>query len=106
MKVGQWLLANNFLLSALELLVEAQESGKDDEVEGLKHFFSNTDTFPPEELAKYNPEDGTLPAEIFMLRRLRRITAMHVSASPLTAAELAQRQICSDTQRSGRSAWQ
>ena len=58
MQVVQWLLANNYLMTALELLVEAQEVGRDDEVEELQVFFSNREKFPPEEVAKFDQKDG------------------------------------------------
>ena len=56
--MAQWLLANNFLLSALELLVEAQEAGKESEVERLSEFFADHAKFPPEEVAKFGARDG------------------------------------------------
>lgn len=59
-QVVQWLLANNYLMTALELLVEAQEVGREDEVEELNVFFSNREKFPPEELVKYDQNDGEL----------------------------------------------
>ena len=58
--MAQWLLANNYLLSALELLVEAQEAGKESEVERLSEFFSDHAKFPPEEVAKFGARDGAL----------------------------------------------
>ena len=58
MQVAQWLLANNYLLSALELLVEAQEAGKESEVERLSEFFADHAKFPPEEVAKFGARDG------------------------------------------------
>ena len=58
LQVCQWLLANNYLVSGLELLVEAQEVGREQDVEALQHFFSDSGKFPPEELAKYDREDG------------------------------------------------
>ena len=58
LQVVQWLLANNYLMTALELLVEAQEVGREDEVEELNVFFADRDKFPPEELVKYDQNDG------------------------------------------------
>ena len=63
LQVAQWLLANNFLMSALELLVEAQEAGKESEVERLSEFFSDHAKFPPEEVAKYSARDGESAAD-------------------------------------------
>ena len=57
----QWLLANNYLLAALELLVEAQEAGREGEVESLQLFFADRNRFPPEELARFDQRDGALP---------------------------------------------
>ena len=56
----QWLLANNYLLAALELLVEAQEAGREGEVESLQLFFADRNRFPPEELARFDQRDGAL----------------------------------------------
>lgn len=58
MQVVQYLLANNYLLTALELLVEAQEAGNEDDVESLQRFFSDQAKFPAEVVATYNPKDG------------------------------------------------
>ncbi|KAK9812139.1 hypothetical protein WJX73_010615 [Symbiochloris irregularis] len=57
-QVVQWLLANNYLMTALELLVEAQEVGRDDEVEELALFFADQQKFPAEELVKYDQKDA------------------------------------------------
>ena len=57
-QVVQWLLANNYLLSALELLVEAQEAGNEGEVEQLQLFFGDRDKFPPEVVAQFDQSDG------------------------------------------------
>ncbi|GAX73032.1 hypothetical protein CEUSTIGMA_g484.t1 [Chlamydomonas eustigma] len=52
-QVIQFLLAKNYYLTALELLVESQQAGKLEEVIELQHFFSDQDRFPAEELAKH-----------------------------------------------------
>jgi len=57
-QVAQWLLANDYLLAALELLVEAQEAGREDELESLQLFFADRNRFPPEELARFDQHDG------------------------------------------------
>ena len=54
----QYLLAHNYLLTALELLVEAQEAGDEDDVESLQHFFSDQAKFPAEAVAKFDPNEG------------------------------------------------
>lgn len=58
-QVVQYLLAHNYLLTALELLVEAQEAGNEEDVDSLQHFFSDQAKFPAEVVAKYDPNDGT-----------------------------------------------
>lgn len=58
-QVVQWLLANNYLLTAFELLVEAQESGKEDSVSSLRDFFSDQNKFPVEDIAQFDQDDGT-----------------------------------------------
>ena len=55
----QYLLANNYLLTALELLVEAQEAGNEEDVESLQRFFGDQAKFPAEVVATYDPKDGT-----------------------------------------------
>ena len=77
LQVAQWLLANNFLMSALELLVEAQEAGKESEVERLSEFFSDHAKFPPEEVAKYSARDGESAAK--SLSDLTDEHSMHVT---------------------------
>ena len=59
MKVAQWLLAHNYLLTALELLVEAQEAGLDGDLEPLRLSFSNPAKYPAVEVAKFREDDGT-----------------------------------------------
>ncbi|DBA87750.1 hypothetical protein WJX77_004203 [Trebouxia sp. C0004] len=57
-QVVQYLLAHNYLLTALELLVEAQEAGNEEDVDSLQHFFSDQAKFPAEVVAKYDPNDA------------------------------------------------
>lgn len=61
-QVVHFLISNGYLLSALELLVEAEQSG-DDQAIGklLGPFFDNPSHFPPEELAKCDGDDGGAP---------------------------------------------
>ena len=83
----QFLISQNYLLSAFELMVEAQvqcaahhcspvqaidpmqivvtsniallqESGNEQQVEMLSHFFSDRTKFPPEKLAEFELGDG------------------------------------------------
>ncbi|KDD73029.1 hypothetical protein H632_c2611p0, partial [Helicosporidium sp. ATCC 50920] len=55
-QVISYLLGNSYLLTALELLLEAYESGRDAEVAPLSAFFGNRALFPPEALASYSGE--------------------------------------------------
>ncbi|KAK9863677.1 hypothetical protein WJX84_001378 [Apatococcus fuscideae] len=57
-QVIQYLLANNYLLTALELLLEAQEAGREGEVESLQEYFSDHEKFPPEDIVKLGPADA------------------------------------------------
>ncbi|KAG2497648.1 hypothetical protein HYH03_004387 [Edaphochlamys debaryana] len=57
-QVVQYLLAKNYHLTALELLVEAQASGHGEDVRDLQAFFSDPERFPPEELARQQPADA------------------------------------------------
>ena len=66
----QWLLANNYLMPALELLVEAQEVGREEEVEELNVFFSDREKFPPEELVKYDQSDGECTWHCWQCKRV------------------------------------
>ena len=52
------MLAHNYLLTALELLVEAQEAGKEEDVESLQRYFSDQAKFPAEAVAQCNPHNG------------------------------------------------
>lgn len=58
MQVIQYLVANNYLLTALELFMEASEAGREAEVELLQVLFSDTRRFPLEEVAKFCPQEG------------------------------------------------
>jgi hypothetical protein len=58
LQVVQWLLANNYLLTAFELLVEAQEAGKEASVSSLRDFFSDQNKFPVEDIAQFDQDDG------------------------------------------------
>jgi hypothetical protein len=58
--VVAYLVANNYLLTALELFMEACEAGREAEVEPLHRFFGDPARFPPEEVARFNPQDGEL----------------------------------------------
>ena len=58
LQVIQFLLAKNYYMTALELLVESQQAGRLDEVAELLLFFGDTDKFPPEELAKHQSANG------------------------------------------------
>ena len=53
-----FLLSRNYLLTALELLQEANEAGLEGEVARLQAFFRDPSLFPPEAVAACNPEGG------------------------------------------------
>ena len=55
----QYLLAHNYLLTALELLVEAQEAGNEEDVVSLQRYFTDQAKFPAEAVAKCDPHNGT-----------------------------------------------
>ena len=76
-QVVQYLLANNYLLTALELLVEAQEAGNEGDVESLQRFFSDQAKFPAEVVATFDPKDGMQHA---LYSRLES-NAMHTRSS-------------------------
>ncbi|KAK9855467.1 hypothetical protein WJX84_006526 [Apatococcus fuscideae] len=57
-QVIQYLLANNYLLTALELLLEAQEAGREGDVDSLQEYFADRDRFPPEDVVKLGPADA------------------------------------------------
>lgn len=57
-QVATFLLHNNYLLTALELLMESNEAGRHDEAQVLSTFFSDRTRFPPEALVKFEPHDG------------------------------------------------
>lgn len=56
--MSQWLLQRNYLLTALELLMEAGEAGREAEVETLEHLFSDPTLFPPEQMAVFTGREG------------------------------------------------
>lgn len=58
LQVVQFLLARNYYLTALELLIESERAIDAHEFEELRHFFSNQDQFPVTELAKYQNANG------------------------------------------------
>lgn len=57
-KVSAFLLSRNYLLTALELLLESSEAGREGDAAQLGAFFSDRSRFPPEELANFEPENG------------------------------------------------
>ncbi|KAG9450463.1 hypothetical protein H6P81_010428 [Aristolochia fimbriata] len=52
--VVNFLLEENYLLSAFELLHELIEDGRDDQAIRLKEFFANPTHFPPDQIARFN----------------------------------------------------
>ena len=59
-QVIQFLLAKNYHLTALELLVESQQAGRVEEVAELHRFFSDPDKFPQEELSRHQNGNGKI----------------------------------------------
>lgn len=66
-QVSAFLLRNNYLLTALELMLESTEAGHEEDVALLTSFFSDQTRFPPEALAKFEPADGTLQQWCFFI---------------------------------------
>jgi hypothetical protein len=54
-----FLLQENYLLTAFELLHELQEDGLVESATKLQLFFANSDMFPPDELAKMQALQGS-----------------------------------------------
>lgn len=52
------MLSRNYLLTALELLLEAGEAGREEDVEFLEHLFSDPALFPPEEVVAFTGKKG------------------------------------------------
>ncbi|KAK9111100.1 hypothetical protein Scep_018619 [Stephania cephalantha] len=52
--VVNFLLEENYLLSAFELLHELLEDGRDAQAMRLKEFFSNPSQFPPDQISRFN----------------------------------------------------
>lgn len=57
-QVAQYLLQHNYLMTALELLLECSEVGKEHEVAAIQEFFSDKNKFPLEELVKFTNKEG------------------------------------------------
>lgn len=52
--VVNFLLEENYLLTAFELLHELLDDGRDDQAIRLKQFFSDTSQFPPDQISRFN----------------------------------------------------
>ncbi|EXC20527.1 LisH domain and HEAT repeat-containing protein KIAA1468-like protein [Morus notabilis] len=52
--VVNFLLEENYLLTAFELLHELLDDGRDDQAIRLKEFFSNPSQFPPDQISRFN----------------------------------------------------
>lgn len=52
--VVNFLLEENYLLTAFELLHELLDDGRDDQAIRLKEFFSNPSKFPPDQISRFN----------------------------------------------------
>lgn len=58
--VVNFLLEENYLLTAFELLHELLDDGRDDQAIRLKQFFSDPNLFPPDLISRLNSLRGTL----------------------------------------------
>lgn len=56
--VVNFLLEENYLLSAFELLHELLDDGRDDQAIRLKQFFSDPSQFPPDQISRFNSIRG------------------------------------------------
>lgn len=59
--VVNFLLEENYLLSAFELLHELLDDGRDDQAIRLKEYFSDPSQFPPDQISRFNSLRGILP---------------------------------------------
>lgn len=57
--VVNFLLEENYLLTAFELLHELLDDGRDDQAIRLKNFFSDSSQFPPDQISRFNTLRGT-----------------------------------------------
>ncbi|KAL0431338.1 UNVERIFIED_CONTAM: hypothetical protein Sradi_0759800 [Sesamum radiatum] len=60
--VVNFLLEENYLLSAFELLHELLEDGRGDQAIRLQEFFSDPTQFPPDQISRYSCLRGPLYA--------------------------------------------
>lgn len=58
--VVNFLLEENYLLTAFELLHELLDDGRDDQAIRLKDFFSDSSQFPPDQISRFNALRGDL----------------------------------------------
>lgn len=56
--VVNFLLEENYLLSAFELLHELLDDGRDDQAIRLKEFFADPVQFPPDQISRFNTLRG------------------------------------------------
>lgn len=56
--VVNFLLEENYLLSAFELLHELLDDGRDDQAIRLKEFFADPIQFPPDQISRFNSLRG------------------------------------------------
>lgn len=56
--VVNFLLEENYLLTAFELLQELLDDGRDDQAIRLKNFFSDPSQFPPDQITRFNTLRG------------------------------------------------
>ena len=58
--VVNFLLEENYLLTAFELLHELLDDGRDDHAIRLKEFFSDPSRFPPDQISRLNSLRGSI----------------------------------------------
>lgn len=63
--VVNFLLEENYLLTAFELLHELLDDGRDDQAIRLKEFFSDTAQFPPDQISRFNTLRVADPQSLF-----------------------------------------
>ncbi|KAK6151016.1 hypothetical protein DH2020_015948 [Rehmannia glutinosa] len=63
--VVNFLLEENYLLSAFELLHELLDDGRDDQAIRLKQFFSDPTQFPPDQISRFNSLRVADPQSLF-----------------------------------------
>ena len=91
--VVNFLMEENYLLTAFELLHELLDDGRDAQTIRLKEFFSDPSRFPPDQISRYNSIQG-LPIRrlsVCIVYLLSGEYVPHVVISPLLVGRVALR---------------